>query len=74
MIHAEVQGMKLFRSKVWSPVDIALLKWSCIFFGMIVGAYLSDFIKHYMWVLIIAVILLGVKPASSYFGRDQTGK
>jgi hypothetical protein len=74
MIHAEVQGMKLFRSKVWSPVDIASLKWSCIFLGMIVGAYLSDFIKHYVWIFLIAVILLGIKPAVSYLGRAETDK
>jgi putative Mn2+ efflux pump MntP len=74
MTHAEVQGMKLFRAKVWSPVDIALLKWTCIFLGLTVGAYLSDFIKHYVWVFLIAIILLGIKPTVSYFGRDQTDK
>jgi hypothetical protein len=64
--------MKFFRSKVWSPVDIVLLKWSCVFLGMSVGAYLSDFVKHYVWIFLIAVILLGIKPTVSYFGRDQT--
>ena len=63
--------MKLFRSKVWSPVDIASLKWSCILLGMIVGAYLSDFVKHYVWVFVIAAILMGIKPAVSYFRTDE---
>ena len=66
--------MKLFRSKVWSPVDIASLKWSCILLGMIVGAYLSAFVKGYLWVFVIAAILLGIKRTVSYFGTDQTGK
>jgi putative Mn2+ efflux pump MntP len=64
--------MKLFRSKVWSPFDIALLKWSCIFLGMIIGAYLSDFVKDYLWVFVVALLILGIKPTVSYFGRDQT--
>jgi hypothetical protein len=30
----------------WSAVDLMLLKW----FGRIVGAYLSNFVKGYLWV------------------------
>ena len=66
--------MTLFRSKVWSPVDIASLKWSCIFLGMIVGAYLSGFVREYMWAFVIAVILLGIKPALAYFRTDEADK
>jgi uncharacterized membrane protein len=66
--------MTLFRSKVWSPVDIASLKWTCIFLGMIVGAYLSTFVKDYVWVFAIAAILLGIKPTVSYFGTDEAGR
>jgi hypothetical protein len=67
--------MNLVRSKLWSPVDIASLKWSCIFLGMIVGADLSGSVKAYLWVFVIAAILLfGVKPAISYFGADQKDK
>jgi len=66
--------MTLFRSKVWSPVDIALLKWSCVFFGMVVGAYLYAFIKAYVWVFVSVAILLGIKPTVSYLGADQAGQ
>jgi hypothetical protein len=66
--------MTLFRSKVWSPVAIASLKWSCIFFGMIVGAYLSAFVKDYVWVFAIAAVLLGIKPTVSYFRRDEADR
>jgi uncharacterized membrane protein len=66
--------MTVFRSKMWSPVDIASLKWSCIFLGMIVGAYLSAFVKEHVWVFVIAAILLGIKPAVSYFGTDEANK
>jgi putative Mn2+ efflux pump MntP len=63
--------MKLFRSKVWSPLDIGCLKWCCILFGMIAGAYFSDFTKRYVWIFSIAVILLAIKPIVSYFRNSE---
>jgi hypothetical protein len=63
--------MKLFRSKVWSPVDIACLKWCCILIGMIAGAYFSDFTKRYIWIFIIIAILLAIKPMVSYFRNSE---
>ena len=62
--------MKLLRSKVWSPLDIGCLKWSCIFFGMIVGAYFSEFTKQYIWLFAVAVILLAIKPLVAYFKNN----
>jgi hypothetical protein len=59
--------MKLLRSKVWSVVDIGCLKWSCIFFGMILGAFVPEFTKRYVWLFAAAVILLAIKPAAAYF-------
>jgi len=41
---------------------------------MIVGAYLSAFVKDYVWVFVIAAILLGIKPTASYFGTDEAAK
>lgn len=58
--------MKLFRAKVWSVLDIGLLKWSCILFGMIAGAYLSDFTKRYVWLIAAAAVLMAIKPTVSY--------
>lgn len=63
--------MKLIKTKIWAPVDIACLKWSSIFFGMVVGAYLSDFTKHYVWVFAIVIVLLAIKPAVSYFKNNE---
>ena len=63
--------MKLFRSKVWSVIDIGLLKWCCILTGMIAGAYLADFTKRNVWVFVIAAVVLGIKPVISYFGEDK---
>ncbi|MDD5297256.1 MAG: hypothetical protein PHU46_10105 [Rhodocyclaceae bacterium] len=62
--------MRLFRTKVWSALDIGLLKWCCILVGMIAGAYLSDFTRGHVWAFAIVAVLAGAKPAWSYF-RDE---
>jgi len=64
--------MKLFRSKVWTPLDIVCLKWCCILIGMIAGAYFSDFTKRYVWIFIIIAILLAIKPAILYFWNGKS--
>lgn len=63
--------MRLVRSKVWSLADIGCLKWSCIFFGMIVGAFLHEFTRRYVWLFAIAVIVLAIKPVLSYFRNGK---
>lgn len=63
--------MELYKAKVWSVIDIGLLKWCCIVIGMIAGAYLADFTKQYVWLFAIAAVLLGIKPAISYFRDDK---
>jgi hypothetical protein len=63
--------MKLFRTKVWSVLDIGLLKWSCVLIGMIVGSYLAAFTKRHVWPLAITAILLAIKPATSYLLDDK---
>jgi len=63
--------MRLFRTKVWSVLDIGLLKWSCILIGMIVGSYLAAFTKRHVWIFFIAAILLAIKPATFYFRGNE---
>ena len=64
--------MNLFRTKVWTVVDIGLLKACCILLGMVVGAYLADFTKQYVWFIAAGAVLLGIKPTVSYF-RSEDG-
>ena len=63
--------MKLFRTKVWSVVDIGLLKACCILLGMIAGAYLAEFTKQHAWFIAAGAVLLGIKPTISYFRGDD---
>ena len=62
--------MSLFRTKVWKWQDIWLLKWCAFLFGMIAGAYLSDFVRLYVWVFLVAAILFTIRPAIKYFGNN----
>jgi hypothetical protein len=59
--------MKLLRNKIWSWYDIGLLKWSVLLFGIIAGAYLHDFVMQHVWVILIAAVLLVIRPAIAYF-------
>lgn len=64
--------MKLFKAKVWSIADIGCLKWSCIFFGMIAGAFLPGFVRQYVWVFAIVATLLAIKPVFSCFSDEKS--
>lgn len=61
--------MNLLKTKEWHWIDIALLKWCVVLFGMIIGAYLHEFVIQYKWLFIFFVIVLGIKPTIAYF-RD----
>ena len=61
--------MKLWKTKVWSPLDLILLKCSCLVFGIVFGALFADFVMDHLWSLLAVAVLLAIKPAVSYF-RD----
>jgi hypothetical protein len=61
--------MKLFKTKEWTVLDIGLLKWSAIFFGMILGAFLSSFVKSNIRFFISLVVILAIKPVLSYWRK-----
>jgi hypothetical protein len=61
--------MELFRTKEWTVLDIGLLKWASIFFGMILGAYLSGFVRHNIWLFTSLVVILAIKPVVSYWRK-----
>lgn len=63
--------MKLFRTKVWSWIDIWVLKWCAFLFGMIAGAYLSDTVKQYVWIFLLVAVVLSIRSAIKYFGSKD---
>jgi hypothetical protein len=67
-----MKSMGLLKTKVWSWVDIGLLKWSALLFGMILGGYFPDFTRRYVWVILVLAIVLAIKPSVSYWGNNDT--
>ncbi len=59
--------MKLLRTKIWCWWDIMLLKWCCIFLGMVAGAYFNEVVMQYAWVILAVALLLAIRPAVVYF-------
>ena len=59
--------MKYFDARYWSVFDIACLKWSSILFGVIVGAYCSEFVQANVWAFVVACVVLGLHPAYRFF-------
>ena len=54
--------MKLLKTKIWSWYGIGLLKWGALLFGMIAGAYFHDLIMEHVRVVLIAAVLLVIRP------------
>ena len=63
--------MSLLRTKMWWWFDIWVLKWSTFLFGMIAGAYLSDFIKQHVWVFAVVAVILAIKPTIKFFEDSE---
>ena len=66
----DVAVMRIWKSKVWSPLDVVLLKWACVLFGAMVGAFVPEFITDHLWIFIVAMVLLAIRPSISYFRDD----
>jgi hypothetical protein len=59
--------MKLLKTKVWNWWDVGLLKWCAFLFGIFAGAYFHEYIMPYVWVILVAAILLTIRPAIAYW-------
>ncbi len=62
--------MKLFRKKMWRPIDIMLLKWSMLLLGMVLGALLSDFVTQNVWVFLAIGLAMLIRPIFVYLRND----
>ena len=64
--------MKLFRKKMWRPIDIVLLKWSMLLLGMVLGALLSDFVRQNIWVFLSLGLAALIRPIFVYLRNDPS--
>jgi hypothetical protein len=62
-----MKTMNIFKPRVWSIWEIACIKWSSILFGVIVGAYAANYLKGYVWLLVLGCLLLAIKPMVKFF-------
>jgi putative Mn2+ efflux pump MntP len=58
------------RTKALSIWDIGVVKTYCVLFGIIVGAYLSSFVKQHVWWFAGAVVVLGVGLGYRWFTAE----
>ncbi len=63
--------MEFFKDKKYTTIEIGLIKWSSILFGMVFGAYLSDFVLDYVWIFIVAALLMAIVPTIAYFKEER---
>ena len=54
--------MNIFKPRVWSIWEIASVKWGSVLFGVIVGMYLADYLKGYIWLLVLGCVALSIWP------------
>ena len=55
------------RTRAMSIWDIGVLKIYCVLFGMIVGAYVSTFVKGHVWWFVGVVLVLGIRLGYKWF-------
>jgi hypothetical protein len=67
IIFYKVMSMKLLRNKIWYWWDISLLKWCCFLFGIAAGAYFHEAVMPYVWGILVAAVLLTIRPTIAYF-------
>ncbi|MFQ5914946.1 MAG: hypothetical protein ACE5JS_17395 [Nitrospinota bacterium] len=58
--------MKLWQSKVWSPLDIVSLKLAVVVLGIIIGSYITTWVQANRWLLTILFVLFAIRPVYAY--------
>ncbi|MEI6208400.1 MAG: hypothetical protein WCP20_16605 [Desulfuromonadales bacterium] len=59
--------MRLLITKIWNWRDIWLLKWSAFLFGIAAGAFFQALVLPYVWIVLVAAVLLAIRPAIAYW-------
>lgn len=59
--------MTFLKTSVWNWWDVVVLKWCCLFFGMLVGAFFHEFVMEYFWIILLAAFILAIKSSFVYW-------
>ncbi|MCM8762619.1 MAG: hypothetical protein NC905_01700 [Candidatus Omnitrophica bacterium] len=57
---------KIHKMNMW---DIALVKFVCVFFGLILGAYISEFVRQYIWIFLILFLAGYITAIYRFFSK-----
>jgi uncharacterized membrane protein len=52
---------------IWSPLDRTLIPLSLFILGLLLGAFFQASVRDYFWFLLVALIVLTLKPMYSYW-------
>lgn len=64
--------MKLASATItFSIIDISLIKWSSIIFGMILGAFVHEYVKNNVWFFSFLVLLFAIKPTYTHLTKNK---
>lgn len=66
--------MSIWKTKVWTPMDIACLKWSSVLAGIVIGTLMAETFQPYLVPLLIAAVVFAIKPLLSYFRNEAAEK
>jgi uncharacterized membrane protein YoaK (UPF0700 family) len=61
--------MNFLKSRVWTAGELICLKWSAFLAGAVAGAYLTVFVKSWVWLFVAAVVAFAIKPTWGYFRK-----
>lgn len=59
--------MSWLKTKVWNWWDIAVLKWCCVLFGMLAGAFFHEKVVEYSIFVLTAAVILAVRSICVYW-------
>jgi len=63
--------MNFWKTKRWSPADIACLKWSCLLIGAAFGTLMAEMLKPYVIPLLVVALVLAIKPTLNYYRKEK---
>ena len=55
------------KTKALGIWDIGILKIYCVLFGIIVGAYISGYVRQHVWWFVVPVVVLGLGLGFRWF-------
>lgn len=63
--------MRLFKKIEWPIFDLTVFKITVFTIGLMAGAFLSDFVKRYLWVFAVIAVLGYARSVYFYLIKNK---